>query len=206
MRSLPLLSICSLMIGLTAGCGGGGTQTIPPPPPSLVSSVTVSSSNASILVKATQQFTATIQGSGNFNPAVIWYVNNVQGGNSTVGTINASGLYTAPNTVPTPNSVTHGIHSGLRQRLGSVRSQFCVLQGGDVRRWELVYCGRPTSRCLSTQKRHQSLLSWLPRRERSPGFGCRPQGRPILPASKESKYPQNYQGLTYSPLVAGLSK
>ena len=106
MRSLTLHSICSLMIGLTAGCGGGGTQTIPPPPPSLVSSVAVSSPNASILVKTTQQFTATVQGSGNFNPAVIWYVNNVQGGNSTVGTINASGLYTAPNTVPTPNSVT----------------------------------------------------------------------------------------------------
>jgi hypothetical protein len=107
MRSLPLLSICSLMMGLTAGCGsgGGGTLTISPPP-STISSVNVSSPNANILVKATQQFTAAVQGSGNFNPAVIWYVNNVQGGNSTVGTISASGLYTAPNSVPTPNSVT----------------------------------------------------------------------------------------------------
>jgi Glycosyl hydrolases family 39/Abnormal spindle-like microcephaly-assoc'd, ASPM-SPD-2-Hydin len=42
----------------------------------------------------TLQFTARTQNLS--NPAVNWYVNNVPGGNSTVGTISSTGLYTAP--------------------------------------------------------------------------------------------------------------
>ncbi len=95
----------TLLVAGLCGCGGGGTQP-PPPPPPMVSSVTVTPASASILVKATQQFAANVQGSGNLNPAVNWYVNDVQGGNSTVGTITASGLFTAPNTVPNPAQVT----------------------------------------------------------------------------------------------------
>ncbi len=38
--------------------------------------------------------------------AVNWSVNGVAGGNSTVGMISASGVYTAPVTVPTPATVT----------------------------------------------------------------------------------------------------
>lgn len=72
----------------------------------MVSSVSVTPASASLLVKATQQFTANVQGTGSFNSAVTWYVNDVQGGNSTVGTITAGGFYTAPNSVPNPNSVT----------------------------------------------------------------------------------------------------
>ena len=37
---------------------------------------------------------------------VTWSVNGVTGGNSTVGTITAAGLYTAPAAIPTPNVVT----------------------------------------------------------------------------------------------------
>src|SRR6266478_1256268 len=101
-----LLAFCTLLVLGLCGCGGGGTQPPPPPPPPVVSSVTVTPASASILVKATQQFAANVQGSGNLNPAVNWYVNDVQGGNSTVGTITASGLFTAPNTVPNPTQVT----------------------------------------------------------------------------------------------------
>ena len=66
--------------------------------------VTVSPSSANITVGATQQFTATVQGTS--NTAVTWSVNGVTGGNSTVGTITDQGLYTAPATVPTPANVT----------------------------------------------------------------------------------------------------
>src|SRR6266568_2270813 len=106
MRSLRLLSICFFMITLTAGCSSQGSPPPPPPPPPTVTSVTISPTSASILVKATQQFTAAVQGSGNFNPGVNWYVNDVQGGNPTIGAISPNGLYTAPNSVPNPNSVT----------------------------------------------------------------------------------------------------
>lgn len=46
----------------------------------------------------TQQFAATVTGSS--NTAVTWQVNNVTGGNATVGTISPAGLYQAPAAVP----------------------------------------------------------------------------------------------------------
>lgn len=75
---------------------GGGA----PPPVS----VTVAPTSASLQVSQTQQFTATVTGSS--NTAVTWQVNGVAGGNSTVGTISTTGLYTAPATVPNPANVT----------------------------------------------------------------------------------------------------
>ena len=60
--------------------------------------------SASLQVTGTQQFTATITGAT--DTAVTWAVNGVAGGNSTVGTISAAGLYTAPQVPPTPNTVT----------------------------------------------------------------------------------------------------
>jgi hypothetical protein len=61
-------------------------------------SITVSPGVATVKVKLTQQFTATVQGSA--NTAVTWTVNGIVGGNTTVGTISAAGLYKAPNSVP----------------------------------------------------------------------------------------------------------
>jgi hypothetical protein len=66
--------------------------------------VSISPTSASVPTNATQQFTATV--SGTSNTAVNWQVNGVAGGNSTVGTISTSGLYTAPSTVPSPATVT----------------------------------------------------------------------------------------------------
>jgi hypothetical protein len=57
-----------------------------------------------IQIRATQQFSSTV--SGTTNTGVIWQVNNVTGGNSTVGTVSTGGLYTAPSTVPSGGSVT----------------------------------------------------------------------------------------------------
>ena len=66
--------------------------------------VTVTPNPVSVAVGASQQFTATVTGSS--NTAVNWYVNAVLNGNSTVGTISATGLYQAPATIPTPATVT----------------------------------------------------------------------------------------------------
>ncbi len=66
--------------------------------------VFLSPGNASILTAQTAQFTATVTGTN--NTAVTWSVNGVAPGNATVGTINASGLYTAPTVPPSPNTVT----------------------------------------------------------------------------------------------------
>ncbi len=66
--------------------------------------VSVAPGNVQLLTSTTQVFAATVTGSSNTN--VTWSVNGVAGGNATVGTIDSAGLYTAPNTVPSPNSVT----------------------------------------------------------------------------------------------------
>lgn len=66
--------------------------------------VTVSPSSASVKTRRTRQFSATVQNSS--NQAVTWKVNGVVGGNTTVGTISAAGLYTAPNSVPSPSTVS----------------------------------------------------------------------------------------------------
>jgi hypothetical protein len=63
------------------------------PVASAAAPVTVSPSKTSVRAGATKQFTAKLQGvSGD----VAWTVNGVAGGNATVGTISATGLYTAP--------------------------------------------------------------------------------------------------------------
>jgi hypothetical protein len=103
-RYLSWISL--LPVTFLVGCGSQGSPPPPPPPPPTITSVAVSPPAVSLLVKAPQQFTAAVQGTGAFNPAVTWLVSKVPGGNATVGTINSSGLYTAPSTVPSPNTVT----------------------------------------------------------------------------------------------------
>src|SRR5712691_6784321 len=60
--------------------------------------ISISPSSTSLTVNSTQQFTVTVTGAS--NTSVTWSVNGVVGGNSTLGTISTSGLYTAPASVP----------------------------------------------------------------------------------------------------------
>lgn len=66
-------------------------------------SVSISPTNASVMVGQSQQFGATLSGAG--SGTVNWLVSGVFGGNSSVGTVSTTGLYTAPTTVP-PGLVT----------------------------------------------------------------------------------------------------
>ncbi len=79
----------------SGGGGGGGGGGI---------SVNVSPKTASPFPTQSQRFTSVVNGST--NQSVTWQVSGVTGGNSTVGTIDTTGLYTAPATVPSPNPVT----------------------------------------------------------------------------------------------------
>ena len=93
------LLVCLAVI-FAAGCGGGGGTTDPhvppPPPPPPPASVTVSVSPgyASLTFTQPQQFTATVLNASDTN--VTWTVDGIANGNGTVGTIDASGLYTPP--------------------------------------------------------------------------------------------------------------
>jgi len=75
---------------------------IAPPPPV---SVTLAPATVTLNTETgTQTFTATVTNTPNL--AVTWDVSGVAGGNSTVGTISAAGVYSAPLNVPTPAAVT----------------------------------------------------------------------------------------------------
>ncbi len=90
---------------LLSGCTGlvksGGTT--PPPPGQL----TVTPASATIRGGDTQPFTA--QTSDGSTPALAWSVSGVAGGNASMGMISASGVYTAPQFPPAPNTVTIGV-------------------------------------------------------------------------------------------------
>jgi len=62
-------------------------------------SIAISPGYTNIGVNGTVQYVATVTGLA--NTAVTWEVNEIVGGNATIGTISSTGLYTAPATVPT---------------------------------------------------------------------------------------------------------
>jgi hypothetical protein len=66
--------------------------------------VSVSPAAASVRVKQTRQFTASVDGTS--NTAVTWNVNGISGGSNATGTISTTGLYKAPSTVPRQGTVT----------------------------------------------------------------------------------------------------
>ena len=77
--------------GNSGGGGGGGGAVV----------VSVSPHSASKFPAEQQQFTASV--SGTSNTQVTWQVNGATGGSPSVGTVDSTGLYTAPSVVPTPN-------------------------------------------------------------------------------------------------------
>jgi uncharacterized protein (DUF1800 family) len=100
MRHWLLLASVSAVLFLSAcgggagGSGGGGHQSV---------TISVTPTTANVRAGDTARFLSQVSGTG--NTVVTWSVNGVAGGNATVGTINAIGQYTAPNTLPSPNNV-----------------------------------------------------------------------------------------------------
>ena len=95
--SLILVSIFVVFLG---GCAeaiipSGGPQNF---------ALTVTPATATLAGLSTQQFTAKAHTGS--TPALTWSVNGVAGGNATLGTISATGLYTAPEFPPAPNTIT----------------------------------------------------------------------------------------------------
>jgi serine protease len=83
------------------------TSAVPPPAGSTgCPAITVSllPATVSLVTGATQTFNPAVANAQ--NTAVSWLVDGVAGGNATVGTISAGGVYTAPAAVPAAGSVT----------------------------------------------------------------------------------------------------
>jgi uncharacterized protein (DUF1800 family) len=97
-----------LLVVLLSGCSGLGTKrgsdgsTLPPDGGS--TGVTVTPATATVRAGANEAFAATM--SSSTNNSVTWSVNSVAGGNASTGTIDANGMYTAPASLPSPNTIT----------------------------------------------------------------------------------------------------
>jgi hypothetical protein len=71
-----------------------------------VTGMSISPLQPSVNTLGTLQFKATPQGSGAGSTGVQWYVAGERGGDPSVGTISATGLYTAPGQVWPPNTIS----------------------------------------------------------------------------------------------------
>lgn len=99
MEKSRLLLVGLVFAFLFAACGGPRSSF---QSPSQSVTVTLSPSSATVDTGATYQFTAKVVNTDDHS--VDWQVNGIAGGNSTVGTISTSGLYTAPGRVPSSSS------------------------------------------------------------------------------------------------------
>lgn len=95
LASALVLGVTVLINGCGSSAGGNSTQQQQP-------SITVSGASQ-VRLGSTANFTATV--SNLSNTAVNWQVNGIAGGNSSVGTITAAGVYTPPSTIPANNTV-----------------------------------------------------------------------------------------------------
>jgi hypothetical protein len=122
---MPMLALATALVsfGLTS-CGGGALSTTPSTPstpttPPPTSSVTVSLSPqlSAVTTSQPQSFTATLAGG---TGTILWFVDGVQNGNPSVGTIASTGDTTA---VYSPSgSTTPGNHSVTARVSGGVLS------------------------------------------------------------------------------------
>jgi hypothetical protein len=79
---------------------GSASATIANPSGTVTVTVSTNPSVTQVYTGTVQPFIATVTGTG--NTAVTWYVEGSQGGDATFGTIDTSGNYTGPATVPSP--------------------------------------------------------------------------------------------------------
>jgi hypothetical protein len=95
---------------------GSATVNLTPPPPPIT--VSVLPSSADVVVSTTQQYTATVTNAE--NPTVTWQVNNIPGGNiATVGSIDGTGLYTAPAAIPSGTITIQAVSSQTPTIIGT---------------------------------------------------------------------------------------
>jgi hypothetical protein len=106
-------SIYSIVVFISAPNGASFSfdeiQFTAAPAPDAINAVTASCSPTSVSVGGTAQCMTSVAITGNPDTSVIWSVNGVENGNSTVGTIDPTSnppVYTAPSTVPNPATIT----------------------------------------------------------------------------------------------------
>jgi arylsulfate sulfotransferase len=120
-KSDPASTLCLGLLLLLAGCGKqvgsyplpqAPPPTQPPPVPEQAGVVAVSPQYAAVSPAQTMTFSAQVAGGG----AVEWLVNNIPGGNPSVGTIDSRGDYTAPQVPLSTNVVVSAARTASPQQ------------------------------------------------------------------------------------------
>ena len=105
-RLLQLLCLFPLLAGCATSGGGSSTTKSPTPDPPAPTTVAVSVAPTTANIRAGDSFTFSSTVTGSSNTTVSWFVNDTANGSATLGTIDATGKYTAPATLPSSNPVT----------------------------------------------------------------------------------------------------
>jgi Glycoside hydrolase family 44 len=108
MRWTAILALSSCVLMLACGGGGGNstpTQPIQPTGPT-ITGVAVTPNPATVTIGTTQQFTASVSGTGSYNMSVTWSVAGPAGWTGSTGSITSSGLYESPYPAPPTVAVT----------------------------------------------------------------------------------------------------
>jgi serine protease len=99
------VTVSSTETSTDAPAAAGGPACLPAVSGAVPVKVSVSPTSASVRAGGgTQSFTAAVTNAA--VSGVNWLVNDTPGGNATVGTITAAGVYSAPGAVPNPSTVT----------------------------------------------------------------------------------------------------
>ncbi len=100
----------------------------PPPIPGQSGTVSISPQYVALAPGQSFQFTATVTGGGQTE----WLVNGTAGGNSTTGTVDASGRYTAPATVSESENVTVTVALAGSPQRNYASAVVAIIQPGQV--------------------------------------------------------------------------
>ena len=123
MKKMNVLALAAMAIAtLSAACGGGNGIT--------PEQATVTPASADLFAGSpgqTQQFTTNISNKPN---EITWSVNGTAGGSSTTGTIDSTGLYTAPTAAPS-STVTVTARKSSNSKL-TASATVTVVSGGTV--------------------------------------------------------------------------
>ena len=95
---LLLAASYACAVGMATGCGGGGINV-----GDRAHFTALKAAGSTVRVNQQVQFTSPAL---QYGTPLTFYVNGVEGGNATLGTVDSKGLYTAPAIVPVPNTVT----------------------------------------------------------------------------------------------------
>jgi len=127
-------------------------RVIAPPPTIMVS---ISPIQINLRPGGTQQFSATVTGSANLS--VVWAANGIVGGNASVGSISASGFYTAPANVFATETVT------ITARSASDSNSFATASAiVSATQDTTPTCGPPIYSCARTDLNVTPVPSTLP--------------------------------------------